>query len=136
MAFARTRNSHICSLIGYLQPQLRERLTIRCADVSRSPFVHSQFEIPTSDELRSFHQLTSEPLPDAPGGYFLRAAASREDIVLAVDPLGRSMRLRFSVLSQIVLDVFREGATTLRFTESSTISAHGFATCACNCVSF
>lgn len=86
--------------------------------MSRSPFVRSRFELPTSDELRSFHQLTSEPLPGAPGGYVLRAAASREDIELAVDPLGRSIRLRLSVLSQLVLDFFREGATTLRFTET------------------
>ena len=73
-------------------------------------------------------------MPGAPGGYVLRAAASREDIELAVDPLGRSIRLRLSVLSQLVLDVFREGATTLRFTETDgslvvaiEFEAHGIA---------
>ncbi|UOT04245.1 hypothetical protein MPY17_00220 [Rhodococcus opacus] len=81
--------------------------------------MYHQFEIPAPDELARFHQIASEPLPDTPGGYILRASTDRGgDVELVVDPLGRSIRLRFSVLSHLVFDLFREGATRLRLTET------------------
>ncbi|MBV6760812.1 hypothetical protein [Rhodococcus opacus] len=80
--------------------------------------MYKPFEIPTQDEVTEFHQITFERLRDSPGGYILSTSTGRdENIELAVDPLGRSIRLRYSVLSHIVLDVFREGATKLQLDE-------------------
>jgi len=81
--------------------------------------VYHPFEIPAPDELARFHQIASQPLPDIPGGYILRASTDRGgDVELVVDPLGRSIRLRFSVLLHLVFDLFREGATRLRLAET------------------
>ncbi|TQC41910.1 hypothetical protein EEB14_51970 [Rhodococcus sp. WS4] len=82
--------------------------------------MYNQFELPPSDELTSYALISSQPLPDTPGGYILRASSDGDEgVELVVDPLGRSIRLRFSILSRLVLDIFPEGATKLRLSESN-----------------